>query len=114
MGCVVPVIVLGPATQPTATDLQHHIHIIYICSTMSFDWISKFKDSRGLLVAFNFPDLPFTPRRVFVVSETPENILRGKHAHYVTGINRLYGRHAHRYVHISMLLLLCMRMMLYN
>ncbi len=38
-------------------------------------------DSRGVLVPFEFDDLPFTPQRVFVISGVPPNTTRGGHAH---------------------------------
>jgi hypothetical protein len=39
-------------------------------------------DARGLLVAGQFPDdIPFQPRRMFIVSRTPVDSVRGGHAH---------------------------------
>lgn len=39
-------------------------------------------DSRGLLIAAEFPkQLPFSPTRLFVVSDTPSLSERGGHAH---------------------------------
>jgi hypothetical protein len=46
--------------------------------------VNQFNDHRGALLALNFPQLPFTPRRVFVVTDTPEGMVRGKHAHHKT------------------------------
>ncbi len=38
-------------------------------------------DSRGVLVPFEFDDVPFRPQRVFVISGVPPNTTRGGHAH---------------------------------
>jgi dTDP-4-dehydrorhamnose 3,5-epimerase-like enzyme len=39
-------------------------------------------DLRGSLIAANFSgDLPFIPRRAFVVSQVPSKDIRGEHAH---------------------------------
>lgn len=39
-------------------------------------------DDRGLLVAGQFPDdIPFRPQRMFIVSRTPVDSVRGGHAH---------------------------------
>lgn len=37
-------------------------------------------DRRGALVPLEFDDLPFRPRRVFVVSGVPPGTIRGRHA----------------------------------
>jgi UDP-2-acetamido-3-amino-2,3-dideoxy-glucuronate N-acetyltransferase len=37
--------------------------------------------ARGSLVAFDLEDLPFVPRRVFVVRDVPAGAVRGGHAH---------------------------------
>jgi len=42
----------------------------------------QFVDSRGKLIAGQYPDqLPFTPVRFFVISGVPAGELRGQHAH---------------------------------
>lgn len=38
-------------------------------------------DTRGSLLPVPFADLPFTPRRVFAVSDAPAGAVRGGHAH---------------------------------
>ena len=43
------------------------------------------KNERGSLFAINnFDELPFLPKRLFVVSDVPSSAVRGKHAHYET------------------------------
>lgn len=41
----------------------------------------RFEDARGGLVPFTFDELPFEPRRLFVVSDVPVDTIRGRHAH---------------------------------
>ena len=43
--------------------------------------IEYFKDSRGTLGVLDFNKLPFLPRRVYWITDTPGNIARGAHAH---------------------------------
>lgn len=43
-----------------------------------------FKDDRGDLIPLEFKDLPFIPKRMFYISNVPENCKRGDHAHYET------------------------------
>lgn len=38
-------------------------------------------DERGILTPFAFDQLPFVPRRAFVVTGTPAGCVRGGHAH---------------------------------
>jgi dTDP-4-dehydrorhamnose 3,5-epimerase-like enzyme len=38
-------------------------------------------DARGKLVALEFSELPFIPRRVYIVQDAPAGALRGGHAH---------------------------------
>jgi hypothetical protein len=42
--------------------------------------LSLHADNRGALVPFEFDDLPFRPRRVFVISGVPPGTTRGRHA----------------------------------
>jgi len=43
------------------------------------------KSEQGNLFAINnFDELPFVPKRLFVVSDVPSDVVRGKHAHYWT------------------------------
>lgn len=46
-------------------------------------------DKRGNLCATNFKDLPFIPKRSFLVYDVPEGMERGEHAHKTT-IQALY------------------------
>lgn len=43
--------------------------------------LPRFKDMRGHLVATEFAELPFTPRRSFLVFRVPSAQVRGEHAH---------------------------------
>lgn len=38
-------------------------------------------DARGVLLPFDFADLPFVPQRLFVVTGVPAGGVRGRHAH---------------------------------
>ena len=38
-------------------------------------------DNRGNLIPIDFDELPFTPKRVFIVNSVPQSITRGQHAH---------------------------------
>ena len=46
--------------------------------------LEKFDDSRGCLFPLEFGKLPFTPERLFIVSDVPKGERRGGHAHYKT------------------------------
>lgn len=49
----------------------------------SFHWLKTVVDSRGNLSAGEFlKDIPFKPKRYFVVTEVPSKKLRGEHAHW--------------------------------
>ncbi len=43
--------------------------------------VTSARDLRGSLAAAEFADLPFDPRRVFVVYDVPSESVRGEHAH---------------------------------
>jgi len=43
--------------------------------------LPRMADERGTLVPFEFADLPFTPRRAFVVRDVPPGARRGRHRH---------------------------------
>jgi dTDP-4-dehydrorhamnose 3,5-epimerase-like enzyme len=44
-----------------------------------------FSDKRGgFLIPFEFKDLPFQPKRIFIVTDVPKMSIRGEHAHYNT------------------------------
>lgn len=46
--------------------------------------LRHFEDERGSLLPIEFSDLPFAPKRLFVVNNVPINTVRGNHSHYVT------------------------------
>jgi len=46
--------------------------------------LTIFNDSRGDLIPIDFSNLPFTPKRVFIVSGVPKNTIRGNHSHFKT------------------------------
>jgi dTDP-4-dehydrorhamnose 3,5-epimerase-like enzyme len=45
--------------------------------------VTSARDERGSLVAAEFSDLPFAPRRVFVIYDVPSKSVRGAHAHRI-------------------------------
>lgn len=51
---------------------------------MFIESLKGYTDERGVLHPLNFDELPFTPRRMFLVSEVPAGVKRGEHAHHVT------------------------------
>jgi dTDP-4-dehydrorhamnose 3,5-epimerase-like enzyme len=47
--------------------------------------LKVFNDHRGgYLMPFEFTDLPFSPKRIFIINDVPKDGLRGGHAHYET------------------------------
>jgi len=44
--------------------------------------IEKIIEDNGTLVPIEFKDLPFTPMRIFYVTNVPKYDMRGDHAHY--------------------------------
>tara|TARA_R110001592_G_scaffold64252_1_gene197567 strand:+ start:8534 stop:8929 length:396 start_codon:yes stop_codon:yes gene_type:complete len=46
--------------------------------------IKTFTDNRGNLLPIEFDIIGFTPKRIFVINDTPINCIRGEHAHYET------------------------------
>lgn len=46
--------------------------------------LKGFTDERGVLHPLSFDELPFTPKRMFLVSQVPAGVKRGDHAHYTT------------------------------
>ena len=46
--------------------------------------LKGFTDERGSLFPMDFSELPFTPKRMFYVTDVPKGTTRGDHAHYVT------------------------------
>jgi dTDP-4-dehydrorhamnose 3,5-epimerase-like enzyme len=51
---------------------------------MNYKSFKYFEDERGILMPVEFFDLPFTPKRVFIVKNVPLNMVRGNHSHYNT------------------------------
>ena len=51
---------------------------------MEYTSFKYFEDERGLLLPVEFFNLPFTPKRVFIVNNVPLNMVRGNHSHYKT------------------------------
>lgn len=51
---------------------------------MNIIQLKHFEDSRGYLLPIEFNNLPFTPRRIFVVNNVPLNTNRGNHSHLTT------------------------------
>lgn len=48
------------------------------------DKIKVFDDRRGSLLPFEFNNLDFEPKRIFIVSKVPVGEIRGNHSHYKT------------------------------
>ena len=46
--------------------------------------IKSFDDERGSLLPIEFSNLPFTPKRIFIVNNVPVGTTRGSHSHYTT------------------------------
>ena len=51
---------------------------------MFVESLKSFTDNRGVLYPLNFSEMPFQPKRMFVVSDVPKGVSRGHHAHYET------------------------------
>tara|TARA_R110000796_G_scaffold183100_3_gene299538 strand:- start:62 stop:448 length:387 start_codon:yes stop_codon:yes gene_type:complete len=51
---------------------------------MFVESLKSFTDDRGVLYPLNFDEIPFQPKRMFVVSDVPKGVSRGDHAHYET------------------------------
>ncbi len=46
--------------------------------------LNFYNDERGSLLPFEFSNLPFEPKRIFVVDNVPIGAVRGNHSHYKT------------------------------
>lgn len=46
--------------------------------------LASFSDERGCLQALDFSKISFVPVRMFLISEVPDNMVRGKHGHFST------------------------------
>jgi dTDP-4-dehydrorhamnose 3,5-epimerase-like enzyme len=46
--------------------------------------LNKFEDERGTLVPLDLSEIPFTPKRIFYVTNVPKGEWRGGHAHHTT------------------------------
>ena len=51
---------------------------------MFIETLKCFKDERGNLYPINLKELPFKPKRAFIVDDVPKGVERGGHAHYET------------------------------
>lgn len=51
---------------------------------MSSFFLKNIEDPDGSLIPIEFKDLPFIPKRIFIVSNVPKNAERGQHAHFET------------------------------
>ena len=51
---------------------------------MFVESLKAYTDERGVLHPLNFDELPFHPKRMFMVSQVPKGMRRGDHAHYET------------------------------
>jgi dTDP-4-dehydrorhamnose 3,5-epimerase-like enzyme len=46
--------------------------------------ISIYSDHRGILIPYEFSNLDFEPKRIFIVNNVPINEIRGNHSHKET------------------------------
>jgi len=46
--------------------------------------LKNFLDERGLLLPFEFNELEFEPKRLFIVKDVPAGLIRGSHSHFTT------------------------------
>lgn len=56
-----------------------------MCKKQSYENITSLKefwDNRGSLLPLNFDQLPFVPKRSFIIRDVPNGTIRGQHAHY--------------------------------
>ena len=51
---------------------------------MNIITLKSFDDHRGSLLPLEFENLPFEPKRIFIVNNVPLNDIRGNHSHYET------------------------------
>ena len=51
---------------------------------MNSFFLKKIEDPDGTLIPIEFKNLPFEPKRIFIVSDVPAVTERGHHAHYET------------------------------
>lgn len=51
---------------------------------MKIDNLKIFYDTRGDLIPIEFDQIPFIPKRCFIVKDCPAGMVRGNHAHYKT------------------------------
>ena len=51
---------------------------------MFVESLKSFTDDRGVLYPLNFDEIPFQPKRMFIVSGVPKGVKRGDHAHHET------------------------------
>lgn len=57
-----------------------------MCSKKQNDIIkfNSISDDRGSLCPLNFKNIPFNIKHMFLISNVPNNVIRGNHAHYLT------------------------------
>lgn len=51
---------------------------------MFVESLKTYTDIRGDLCPLSFSEVPFSPKRMFIVSNVPKGVERGGHAHYET------------------------------
>ena len=51
---------------------------------MFVESLKSYRDETGVLYPLNFSDVPFQPKRMFLVLDVPKGVKRGDHAHYET------------------------------
>jgi len=51
---------------------------------MNINKLKVFDDERGSLLPIEFNNLPFDPKRIFIVNKVPKGIVRGNHSHHKT------------------------------
>jgi dTDP-4-dehydrorhamnose 3,5-epimerase-like enzyme len=74
----------GPASEPVQVAMRA-LRLAGITETrvpgVTLHALTNARDLRGSLVAAEFVDLPFAPRRLFIVYGVPSESVRGAHAH---------------------------------
>lgn len=53
-------------------------------NNLLMDKLKIFNDFRGSLIPLEFTELPFIPKRIFIVNGVPINMVRGNHSHFIT------------------------------
>ncbi len=72
----------GPSSTPVVARLAHEHFGTITVEGVTVHRLKVVEDMRGKLTAGEFPkDIPFTPRRYFIVFDAPSSEVRGEHAH---------------------------------